>query len=105
MGVTLVVWLLTIVSGIVIGTILCWRIESSGVARWGASGRLFNTGWNFIEQGDDFQRDLASSRATCSDAGTGYVRATDSIADRSDAAPGGALCEMAPEAGKQTGWQ
>lgn len=35
------IWIATIVIGLVLGTILCWRIEKSGVERWGAKGKLF----------------------------------------------------------------
>lgn len=41
MAIALSIWILTIVAGLAIGTFLCWRIEQSGVARWGATGKLF----------------------------------------------------------------
>ncbi|GGE68562.1 hypothetical protein [Nesterenkonia cremea] len=44
MAITLLVWLAAIIAGVTIGTVLCWRIERSGVERWGASGRLYGTG-------------------------------------------------------------
>lgn len=43
MTIAIAIWVLALASGIGIGTALCWRIERSGVARWGASGRLYGT--------------------------------------------------------------
>jgi len=41
MVVALLIWALIIVVGMVIGTTLLYKIEKSGVKRWGASGKLF----------------------------------------------------------------
>jgi hypothetical protein len=40
----LVLWLVTGGLCFVLGTYFLWRIERSGVARWGACGRLFGLG-------------------------------------------------------------
>lgn len=41
MAVTLLIWAIIIVLGLGIGTLLLYKIEKSGVERWGASGKLF----------------------------------------------------------------
>lgn len=41
MMIALLIWVGTIVFALVLGTILCYRIEKSGVKRWGATGSLF----------------------------------------------------------------
>ncbi|OLT45920.1 hypothetical protein BJF85_18270 [Saccharomonospora sp. CUA-673] len=43
MIIAIAVWVIALTSGLVIGTLLCWRVERSGVRRWGAGGRLYGT--------------------------------------------------------------
>ena len=42
MSIALLFWAGSIIFVIAVGTILCQKIEASGVERWGASGRLFS---------------------------------------------------------------
>lgn len=35
------IWIATIITAMVLGTFLCWKIEKSKVERWGAKGKLF----------------------------------------------------------------
>ncbi|WP_260631812.1 hypothetical protein [Neobacillus niacini] len=37
----LMIWLGTMIFSFVLGTYLCFKIEKSGVKRWGATGRIF----------------------------------------------------------------
>ncbi|WP_318614153.1 hypothetical protein [Sporosarcina sp. YIM B06819] len=41
MAVTLWIWVIVVILGLSIGTFLLYKIEKSGVERWGASGKLF----------------------------------------------------------------
>lgn len=41
MIIVLLIWVGTMVFAILLGTFLCYRIEKSGVERWGATGHLF----------------------------------------------------------------
>ncbi|WP_272913726.1 hypothetical protein [Halalkalibacter okhensis] len=41
MAIAVSIWMFTILFSLGFGTFLCFRIEKSGVKRWGASGKLF----------------------------------------------------------------
>lgn len=41
MAVALSIWGLTIAFSLIIGTILCYKVEKSKVKRWGSSGKLY----------------------------------------------------------------
>lgn len=41
MFIALLVWFSCIVFSLALGTYLCYLIEKSGVARWGATGSIF----------------------------------------------------------------
>ncbi|MEC5187063.1 hypothetical protein [Geobacillus thermodenitrificans] len=41
MLIALLSWLGSILVSLLLGTFLCYRIEKSGVERWGATGKLF----------------------------------------------------------------
>lgn len=37
----LLIWLSTLIFTVILGVILCYKVEKSGVKRWGATGKLF----------------------------------------------------------------
>lgn len=41
MFLAMMVWVGTMIFSFLLGTFLCYRVEKSGVKRWGATGRIF----------------------------------------------------------------
>lgn len=41
MYLNLIIWFISIVFSLALGTFLCYKIEKSGIKRWGASGNIF----------------------------------------------------------------
>lgn len=41
MIIAMMTWVGTMVFSLLLGTFLCYKVEKSGVKRWGANGKLF----------------------------------------------------------------
>ncbi|GGJ95743.1 hypothetical protein GCM10007063_17740 [Lentibacillus kapialis] len=41
MFIAMTIWIIIMVFSVALNTFLCWKVEKSGVKRWGATGRIF----------------------------------------------------------------